>query len=365
VDHAKIPIPRAQIWRQLRVRFLPGVVFAAAALVVFQLWSQRVDSANMSGVVVGVQAEIRSPGAGYLTQLAIERFGFVSAGDTVGTIVTTDPDVLSARLAVVLAEVEMIRLGLGTDGHQRNLLNREALEMDLIEQRIALAATDLKRQRAEREYRRARELRDRGLIPEDEFELAESELELLTLEVQQSGELIETMRARMQNLRIDEATSDAASPISAAIRLQDEKLRLIEAETRPMELVAPIDGMVARMLRSNGERVGADEPLAVIHSPRPEYVVGYLPQPFRLEPKVGMLVTVRSNSYRGQEFTGHVMQLGVHVEEMHEVQMIPRPAMEKGLPIKIALNGAAPLRPGEIVNVTLSDEPASGGNEDG
>lgn len=355
-QHSKIPIPFAQRWKEFRIKILPGLIFLSVSLVVFNLWNHRVTSANMTGIVIGVQAEIRSAQGGYLTQIQASRFQNVSAGDPIAEVVTTDPKILEARLAVVLAEVEMIRLGMGpVENRQRNLLNLEGMQMDMMKQRIDLASAGLYRQRAEREFERVSSLYNNNLISEDEYEKAKSELDIITLEIEQKTEMLETMHLRIENLNMEELEENIphGNPVQAAIRLQEERLRLIEAELMPITLYAPIDGMISRVFRSGGEQIEGGETIMMIQSPNPDYIVGYLPHPVRMEPEVGMPVTVRSQSNSKMEFEAFVTNVGVQVEDMSEVQRMPVQMAQAGLSVKISLADEVYLRPGEIVDLTL------------
>jgi multidrug resistance efflux pump len=355
-EQQKIPIPRSQHWKEFRLRALPGVVFLLTGAVVFQLWSERVTHSNMTGVVVGLAAEIRSPASGYLTQLEVSRFQQVRAGDVIGTVITTDPRLLEARLAVVLAEVELLRHGVGPAAtHQRVVLDQDALEMDLMRQRIALSSAELRRQQAEREVQRMQVLHERGLVAEAEYERAQAELGILDGEVRQKTAMIGEMRGRLDRMGNGRAETETAGPIAAAIRRQQEELRLIEAEAMPVTLTAPFDGMVTRILRSNLERVGTDEPILVLRSPRPEYIVAYLPEPLRMNPQVGMPVTIRARANVRREFSGEVVAVGVQIEDMEEVALhASLPTGRAGLPVMVALgDDPPPVRPGEVVQLTL------------
>jgi multidrug resistance efflux pump len=366
VKPGRIPIPGAQRWKEFRLRVLPLLVFLLTSAVVFQLWSERVAQQNVNGVVVGRSTEIRSPAAGYLTQLGVDRFEHVLAGDVLGQVVTTDPRLLEARLAVVLAEVELLRLGAGAAaGHQRTLLNQQSLEMDLMRQRIELTTVGLRRQQAERELQRIAELHGRGFVTDAEHERARSDLEILVLDFEQRAELIDEMRGRLGGTGGRAGEAGAAGPIAAEIRRQAEELRLIETEAMPAGLVAPIEGMVSRVFRSNGERVGAGEPVLLVQSTRAEYIVGYLPQPLRSQPEVGMPVVIRSSAYPRREFRGRIVGVGAQMESMEEVELVASPvAVRTGLPIKVALAEDTPaLRAGELVQLALPSarrEPGSG-----
>ena len=351
--YQKIPIPLSQRFKEFRIRLLPFFVFLVISLIVFNLWNHRISSANMSGKVIGVQAELRTPQGGYLTQLRTERFQNVRAGEVIAEVVTTDPKILEANLAVVLAEVEMIRLGLGPlDNQQRNMLNMEGMQMDLMKLRIELASSMIYQQRAEREYQRVNELYSGELVPEERYDRVKSERDVINMEIEQKTEMLETMQQRIRNL---DRNSDSLteSPVAAAIKVQEERLRLIEAELQPITLIAPIDGMVSRVFRNGGEQVIDGEMILTIHSPTPDFIIGYLPTPLRMEPEIGMPVIVRSQNSDRQEYDGQVMEIGVQVEDMAEVLNMQSQMIHTGLPIKISLADDAKLRPGEIVDLTL------------
>lgn len=353
---SKIPIPLSQRWKEFRIKILPGLIFLTIVLVVFTLWDQRVTSANMTGKVIGIQAEIRSSEGGYLTQLQTERFQYVSAGDPIAQVVTTDPKILEAELAVILAEVEMIRMGMGPlDSHQRNLLDLEGMQMDMMNQRIELTTSGIYRQRAESEYNRVSRLYDDDLISEDEYERVKAEYDVIQMEIEQKTEMLDTMNERIKKLNLEEFDENLPSgtPVQAAIRLQEERLRLIEAQLMPKALEAPIDGMISRVYRGGGEHIESGDTILTIQSPNPDYIVGYLPHPLRMEPEIGMPVTVRSRSHNNMEFEARITDIGVQVEDMSEVQRSPSQMIQTGLPVKISLIDNTKLRPGEIVDLTL------------
>ncbi|MEX0686472.1 MAG: HlyD family efflux transporter periplasmic adaptor subunit [Balneolales bacterium] len=354
--YSKIPIPLSQRWKEVRIRLLPALVFLITGLIVFNLWNHRISSANMTGKVIGAHAELRSSEGGYLTQLKIQRFQRVKAGDVIAEVVHIDPKVLEANLALILAEVEMIRMGMGTmDSKQRNMLNQEELQMDLMNQRIELATSGIHQQRAEREYNRVKKLFDADMITEVEYDLAKSERDAINMEIEQKTLMLETMEERFKHLSLNDSDDEltSGSSVAAAIKLEEERLKLIEAEMKPIPLVAPIDGMVNQIYRTGGEQIIDGEIILTIQSPKPDYIVGYLPHPMRMEPEIGMPVIVRSRSNDRQEYDGKVLDVGVQVGDMVEVTNMVSQVIQTGLPIKITLGEDTNLRPGEIVDLTL------------
>lgn len=354
----RIPVPWRHRWREIRIKGVPVFVFLVTGVIAFQLWSGRVSSANLQGVVVGATAEIRSPQGGILFELHVDPFQPVSAGTVVGRVMTTDPQVLAARLAVVMAEVEMMRHGMGPmDNLRRNELNRNTLDMDLMRDRIELASARIEQERVNREYDRIARLRESDLVTEDEYDRIRTERDRLALEITEKDILISSMTDGLAQANHGDAASVGDAPLTAAIRMQEERLRLIEAELMPVEIVTPIDGMVSGVVRRRGETVTAGEPIVVVQSPRLDYVVGYLPHPLRIDPEPGMRVVVRSRSTNRAEYEGEVVAVGAQVGTMDGLQVHPTQFLPTGLPIKVTLNGEASIRPGEVVDMTLFDRP--------
>ncbi|MEX0928190.1 MAG: hypothetical protein WDZ53_02220, partial [Balneolales bacterium] len=233
------------------------------------------------------------------------------------------------------------------DSHQRNRLDLESLQMDLMKQRIELASANISSRRAERDYNRISRLHDEGLASEEEYERVKSEYDILRMETEELAGLLDTM-----NRRIEQFDNASSQPVNAAIRLQEERLRLIEAEMMPVTLRAPIDGMISRVYRS-GEQVQDGDSILTIQSSSPDYIVGYLPHPVRMEPEIGMTVIVRSQSNNRVEFETSILNIGVQVEDMSEVQNLQSQMVRTGLAVKIGLDDQGLLRPGEIVDLTL------------
>lgn len=314
------------------------------------------QQANMTGVVMGASAELRSPAAGLLTDLQVDRFESVEAGDTIGRIITTDPLLLDARLGVILADMELLSVGGGdAASHQRTLVDEEGLAVEVAQQEIELAAAELRYEQAQREVQRLRELQSRGLVAAELVERASSEASVLAAEIAHKSELVQQLRRRTGSLRMSRDRLGATDPATAAVRRQREELRLIAAEGRPAPLIAPIGGMVAQLFRVSGERVGSEEPVLTLRSSVPQYIVGYLPQPIRIQPEIGMAVTIRSRRHARQEFRGTLVEVGSQIVQMLEVDSLAAlPAGRTGLPLKIAFTGETPpLMPGELVQLTL------------
>ena len=73
-------------------------------------------------------------------------------------------------------------------------------------------------------------------------------------------------------------------------------MKLFQAKLRPLELQAPIDGIVTLLYKRPGEQVLPGDPIMTITARKPERILGYLPQAFPINPTVGMKVEVMTRS---------------------------------------------------------------------
>lgn len=127
-----------------------------------------------------------------------------------------------------------------------------------------------------------------------------------------------------------------------------------------MQLTAPISGMISEVFHEDGAALTAGEPILVIRSEQPEYVVGYLPHPLRLEPRKGMEVVVRTQGSRPRQYEGRIIRVGAQLEDMSAAQHLVTNFIRMALPVQIAVAGDVSLRPGEIVNVMIKGDPDDG-----
>ena len=81
-----IPTPPAQRWREVRLIYLPRTVFGLGVMVAAWLWSQTVTPATIVAEADTQKADVRSAHAGVITNLSVELFETVRAGQIVGQV---------------------------------------------------------------------------------------------------------------------------------------------------------------------------------------------------------------------------------------------------------------------------------------
>ncbi len=354
----KIPIPAKLRWREIRVRIFPFLIFVLVAGVVMWLWRDRVEATTMIGRVVGKQAEVRSPQAGSLADMTVSAFDSVRAGDVIARLVTTDPQLMQAELAVVLAQIELIRLSRDPFVDQeRNLLNYESMQVDLMENRARLGMARIRKQQALREYERLESMDERGLTAQEMLERARTEYEALEEEVVVIEELVDRLQQRLERFDLDKVRDrwDDSDPLAAALKVHQRTLERIEAEMMPVTLRAPVGGQVAQVFKMSGEFVDQGEPILRIYAPQPDYIVGYIRHPLFVQPEPGMQVLVRKQGRERREAIMEIESVGVQMETVEQfTSLFPEQPFETiGLPVRIALNHDLELRPGEVVDMRL------------
>ena len=152
-------------------------------------------------------------------------------------------------------------------------------------------------------------------------------------------------------------------PLKQALALEEEKAKVFEQKLKPVQMLAPIDGTVTRVHRHAGEQIMAGEPLITITAPQAERIVAYLPYGYRLKPKIGMKVEVRtrpSSSLVRQVSLAEITGVGPHVQPVTNAPgaaLGVRPAVLLiGRPISVSVPAGLKLLPGEPVDLALLPE---------
>ncbi|HUL51562.1 MAG TPA: hypothetical protein VLU94_03145 [Candidatus Nitrosotalea sp.] len=358
-----IPTPAAQRWREFRIRLLPVLIFAATAAVLALMWQRYVAPPSLVGQVEPVVTYVTSPKPGTLAQLNVSRMQRVKAGEVIAQVVTTDPKVLASSLAVIQAEIQLLRINLAPIiAQQRYGIQYDRMEVDWLDQKVQLATDRVKLQLAENDFRRNEELFKDKIVSDKVFDQARTLRDKLQIQVDERTKLIAEMERNIQMLRLrDESESTHEKPsdphevLRASIAVQEEKLRLTEAELSPVVLRIPMDGIVSVVNHRSGEAIIAGEPIVTIGALTGQRIVGYFRPPFTVEPVVGMNVEVHARSLNRPVTHAKILEVGTQMEQIQPVILPPSndrtPVL--GLPVIISLPPESKLLPGEVVDLVI------------
>ncbi len=355
----RIPIPLKERWRHARQRVLPLLVFTGAVTILATMWSRHVAAPAFIGQVEPVQASVTSYKPGTLAALTVTRFQNVRAGDSVGQVLITDPRVLASSLAVIQADIEMLRVGMAPIAvQQRTAMDYSQLRLDWMRQRSQLAMAKVNLQLAEADLRRTEQLYAEKIVSEGILDQARAQKDRYRSEAEELAKLVEEQANYFADIQLTntlQLSRVTDEPLRAAIAAQEAKLRLTEAELSPIILRAPIDGMVSAIYRLSGEAVTAGEPIVSIAAVNSARIVAYLRPPISAEMVVGRKVEVRTRGLRSQAAKAEILQVGTQFESIAPaLQSAAKFAtVELGLPLSISVPGELKIRPGELVDVQL------------
>jgi multidrug resistance efflux pump len=367
---APIPTPPSHRWREFRVRFVPIAIFLGVGAIVATMWHGNLAAPTLVGEVEKVHANVSSPKSGKLAQLNVLRLQRVKAGEIIAKVITTDPQILESSLAVIQAEIRLLRMNLQpVMGQQRYALNYDHLRLDWMDQRVQLATAKVKLELAEIELRRDEELLKEKIISQQVLDAARTARDTLQTEVTERTALVTELEDKLKGLGLGENGSsfpEEANPedvLRASIKVQEEKLRLTEAQLSPITLTVPMDGMISVIHHRSGEAIVAGEPIVTLTALTSDRIVGYLRQPFAFEPRIGMRVQVRARSMNRGVAEAEIVQIGAHMEPIAtSLSPLTNPAHlhEVGLPVLVSLPASQKLVPGELVDLRILPERPAG-----
>ena len=357
-----IPTPPAQRWREIRLLYLPRIVFVAVIALVVWMWGTAVAPSSMVAEAEVLGSDLRAPQAGVIASLKVALHQPVKAGEEVGHIAGANPRLLDATLAVIRAEVGMLTATMaGATDRQRVALEFERMQLDWMNHRVERAALQGRLQQTEVDLVRAEQLYRTGLVTTESMDQLKITRASLIAQLDEKNKLVARLEPALRNLTASDPQASALSgdsALAAAIKVQESKLRLAEAELAPVPLVVPFDGIVALVLRRAGESVLAGDPIFRVTAPKPERLAGYLRQPLPYEPKVGMEAEIRTRGTPVKIAATKITHVGVALETLSPAMLaamrLPTvPAPETAVRVEFELPPGLGLRPGEHVDVTV------------
>jgi multidrug resistance efflux pump len=355
-----IPIPWRQRWRDVRVRYVPALIFIAIVFALALLWKGYSSAPMMVGQAEAIVSNLSCYKAGVLAQLTVSRFQKVKAGDAIGQVQVTDPRILAASLAVIQAEIDEMRVTQQPiAAKQRVAMDYGQLYLDWMRQRAQLGMAKANLQFAETDFQRTEELFKEKIVSERVYDQAREARDRSKNEVDELTQLVEKQTQNIDQLQLTntvDISKVTMDPLQTAIATEEAKLKLTEAELSPVTLRAPVDGMVDTIYHRIGEAVTVGEPIISIAPFNVARIIGYQRAPILEEPKVGTRVQVRTRGPHQQTGIGEITEVGTQFEPLPAALQVPvrLSNAELGLPLCISVPPGLKIRPGELVDLQLN-----------
>lgn len=334
------------------MQVLPAVVFLGVVAAIVTQW-QKLDAGGVPGVAEGVRSVITAPQPALLGELKVRPYDWVEAGDAIATLLPVEDPKL--RLDLLQSELQIARMQMEPSIADQNALDFERLRVESLrlKQELAMAAVNL--QRAESVLGRNELLRKDKLVSGDTYDLSLGERDLYRAEIAEKKQALSQIESRLTALSsLGEPDSPGTNKNMQALLAQFEK-RVGDAESSSgsITLRAPISGMVHLVNRQPGEFVAEGEPVLSINASKSDRIVGYLRQPYPIEPEVGIPVEVITRERKRQKFISQISRVGAQVEVITNALAFLRPGVlvDAGLPIVISVPEEVNIRPGEAVDL--------------
>jgi biotin carboxyl carrier protein len=260
-------------------------------------------------------------------------------------------------LSLLQAELQLANLRYQPNIAEQNAMNYERVRAELLRVRAELAIAKVNRERAANEVKRNFPLYQEKLVSEDIYDLSLKTRDAFQAEIDEKTKAVTELEGRLQQLRSlgDPQAAPTNQPLVELLARLDADQASAASNTGPITLLSPIDGMVSIIFRQSGEYVIDGEPLVTIHSPWAERVVGYLHQPYPIEPRVGLRVMITTRETRPKRFWSEITQVGAQVEVITNALAFIRQGslVDVGLPVVVDLPPGTPIRPGELVDMMI------------
>lgn len=350
-----IPTPASQFWRNIRLQYVPVLVFLLGLVAAIVIWTEWVAPPTLVGEAEAVRTELRSAQSGRIIELKRDVLQPVKAGDVIGQVMVNEPRLLEASLAVIRAEMEVLRA--------TTRLAVEQQQLDLLSKRVQLVALRGQLQQAEATLARTAALHRTKLVTDEEFDQAKAARDSAAAQVEAQTALVSRTELALapSTTQQPQAVPSPNDTLRASIKQREDQLQLVEAQLGPVPLIAPIDGIVTLVYRRAGEAVAAAEPILQISANAPQRIVGFLRPPLTLDPKPGMAVEVRTRTFQRRAAEASITQVGLQFEPISPSLLaalrLPVSAVptEFGLRIHVDVPPSLALRPGEQVDLILQN----------
>lgn len=372
-----IRVPVTRRLQRLRYTILPMASFCTCVLLTAWLWQRQGQMPNGIGEVEAVRIDVATGADGTLTPLPRGQwtlFDRVEANEVLARLddraVRAEMTTLKAEMAHVRGElaaaVEQIELDESErqHDHQRELRRlvwqREQHRLDALDRRAAIETDRIEEMRLNGQLTYLEPLRSQDAVSvmeitdlrlqRDEVRKRIAENESCLAEAKVQLERSEATLKEYSQLRTAQ-TARLLEPLEAEIAVLECRLDELQLKIGGLEIRAPISGTICAIHGWPGQSLRAGDPVVTVAADQGRYIVSYVRQEQRLQPKVGTPVWVRVRGSGNGLVRSVVERVGPQVETVPLHQQRDPRVQEWGLPVCIELPKDLELRPGQLIDI--------------
>lgn len=374
----KIPIPFHRRVENFQRAGLPLIIWIGAVIGVVFLVQQRGTEYTYRGLVEVVDHIVAAPADGIVSEIPMELFGRVEAGQVVARLdsgpllarlETAGAEVLRIRAeqVVVIASLESEAAEITRDWEKdarRFEMDAVDLRVNLLQEKVDLETDRVDSERARLAYERARKLVDSGVSAAAEVESLELEWRALEQRITKAEELVARMEAEFERAEARSRDFFISVPepldpeprlaaLRAAAKVQELRLAEIEVLRAGLVLFAPVAGRVRSLAATPGRAVVLGQELLTVTPDVGAAVVFYHPQVVPLAIVAGDAVEMqRVGSLDMVE--GVVASLAPEMEVLPEALWLDPAVPEYGRAVRLKPTPGTGWVPGEPIEVRLA-----------
>lgn len=347
-----MPLAGTAFWRAFRHEGAPYLVFAGVLIATIALWRGHVGHALLVGRAEAVRIPISPAKAGVVVSLKVDLLQRVKRGDILAEVVPADADAIRAALT---ANLEALRAQM-MQTVDRNTVNFQQFRLDWMRRKLELASAQVDLQFAENEFRRVATLHDSRIVSDADFEAKRSARDALQVKVDVLTRIAADLERELDQPRAGDEPS-GPTPAERAVAAGTVLLqKQLEAQAAATVLRAPVDGIVATIVRTAGENAAAGEAVLYLGTVQPARIVAYERQPLRVQLHSGDHIRVRSRANHAVA-DARILQVGAQLDTI-DPMLLPLSSngrvIEAGLPLLVEVPPQLALAPGEIVDLTAA-----------
>jgi multidrug resistance efflux pump len=381
-----IPIPWRYRWRRFRYGTLPWMGFFAFAALLLWVWSRQGVMPNALGEVEAVRVSVAAAVSGKLVPLPQGPWSLYEKVEADQVMAQIDDQPLQAQLKSSTQELERLTQELKAAGDKlkvseadrarsqwmdsvRMVTELEQYWLIVLTRQVQIETDRLELQRRNTRVDCMKLLYDKKMISElemntermlrDEVAKRVGENQKALAEAVRHQKEAEKRLAALPKLQVADVQAQL-EPVRVAAKVQAARIEEVKVQIDRLPIRAPIRGMICAINHWPGENVQAGEPILTLAPEQGRYIVSYLRQEQRIEPRVGMPVEVRLRVPMSRAVISTVQYIGPQVEPIPSHQCRDPRIPEWGLPVRIFLPKDFAAHPGELLNVTF--KPASKGD---
>ena len=355
-----IPIPFKRRMQNFQSKVVPLLVFGASIMVTAMLWHDAISPEMLTGEVATVKATMNSPASATVKSLRAQRLQMVKAGDVIAELSSNDPrqtlDLIQGHLSVLRLQANASDAEQSANSNQhRERIDFERLRLDWLLEKVNLATAIANAKKAAMDLELAQGMDPAPASSTRYMQDAEILKQSADAEVNARTALVDDLGLRIKELNasMPSTTTSKDERLTREIDSLEKRIAIIDSNQSIITLHAPMTGIVTEVLRRAGENVVVGEPLIIISATQPERIVGYLRQPFPLEPFVGQEVEVRTHGRERLYGMAAITRVGATFEPILNAALHPATTPEVGLPVEVSLPPNLQLRPGELVSLVI------------